>query len=548
MVATAYAAGPADLVVVNATVLTMDDERPEATALAVRDERFVLVGTDEEARRLVGPATEVVDASGRCVVPGFNDAHIHPGPMFDEDSPLGRVPCDPASTPDLESMIARLRRKALRTPTGQWVYGERYQDTKLGRHPTRDDLDRVSTTHPVWLTHSSGHVAAVNSYALDLAKVGPETADPPGGAFDRDAAGRPTGVLRESAKGVVSAAGPPSPEPTTAEWVEGMQRQFREYLRHGITSVQVAGTSPDSLRKYAAAQADERLVRLYVMLRVEHLDELSQIVEASGRGDDWLRVGAIKAFHGNSLSGQTCWLYDPYHERPGYYGIPPADSQAKLNERVLAIHRAGMQACIHSNGDREIDMVLDAYEVALRAEPRADHRHRIEHASVVNAAILDRVKRLGVVLAPHSYIWEHGDKMEAYGPQRWGWMHPNGAAMRLGIPVAGNSDSPVSAAIPLLRIQDMVTRTSAEGKTYGPEQRVTVEQAIYAWTAGSAYASFADDRVGKITPGLLADFVVLSEDPRRVAPGKIKDVQVELTAVGGDVLYDQKATHRHAAD
>jgi hypothetical protein len=533
------AAETADLVVIDAVVLTMDAARPEAAAFAVRDGEFIAVGSNDEVQALVGAGTQVVDARGRCVTPGFNDAHIHPSPIFDEDSPLGQVPCDPAETPDIETMIARLRRKAERTPAGQWVYGERYQDTKLGRHPTRADLDRVSTAHPVWLTHSSGHVAAVNSYAMDLAKVGPGTADPPGGAFDRDADGRPNGVLRESAKGVVSAAGPTSPEATTAEWVEGIQRQYRQYLKHGITSVQVAGTSPESLRKYAAAMADDRLVRVYVMLRVEHLDDLTAMVDAGGRGDDWLKVGAIKAFHGNSLSGRTCWLYEPYDDRPGYHGIPPVASQEKLDARVLAVHKAGMQACIHSNGDREIDMVLDAYEAALRVEPRSDHRHRIEHASIVNEAILERMKRLGVVLAPHSYIWEHGDKMEAYGPERWDWMHPNGAAIRRGIPVAGNSDSPVSAAVPLLRIQDMVTRKSAEGKVYGAGQRVTVEQAIHAWTAGSAFASFDERRKGTISPGMLADFAVLSADPRRVPPDAIKDVQVEITAVGGRLHYVQ---------
>ncbi|WP_425396933.1 amidohydrolase [Aeoliella sp.] len=536
-VATSASDVPADLVVLDAVVLTMDAETPEAEALAVRDGRFVAVGSGEAVRPLIGPKTKVLHAHGKVLVPGFNDAHIHPSPMFDELSPLGKVPCGPNDVGSIDELVARMQKKAAVTPAGKWVRGSRYEDTKLGRYLTRDDLDRVSTSHPVYVSHSSGHLSSVNSLALDQAGITDQTPDPRGGAFDRDDDGRPNGVCRESAQSKVLGAGPSTPSPSKSEWIEGIQRRFREYSKCGITSIQHAGTSPTTLRKYALLQAQEQRVRISVMLRRKYLDELEQMVAESGRGNEWLRIGAIKTYHGNSLSGRTCWLYEPYDGRPGYYGIPPAASQETLNRRVLEIHSAGMQACIHSNGDREIDMVLNAYEAALEAEPRANHRHRIEHASICNQEILDRVKRLGVVLAPHSYVWEHGDKMEAYGPQRWPWMHANGTAMRMEIPVAGNSDSPVSAAVPLLRIQSMVTRTSKEGKVYGREQRVPVEQAIYAWTMGSAYASFEEDIKGSLTVGKLADFVMLSDDPRTVAPETIKDIEVELTAVGGEVVY-----------
>lgn len=528
---------PADLVVTDAAVITIDAAQPEAEALAVRDGRFIAVGSNEQIRKLVAPTTTIIQAAGRAVVPGFNDAHLHPAPKFDEMSPFGQVDCRPRRAGSIDELIARLKKKAAVTPPGQWVRGLGYQDTKLGRHPTRQDLDRVSTEHPVYVTHSSGHLAVVNSLALELAGVTTQTPDPRGGSFARDPQGRPNGLLHESAKSIVSRAGPEAPRPSTKDWVEGIARRFDEYLRHGITSVQHAGTRPQTLERYAIALARDKQVRLYVMLRHGSLEALRQRIADQGRGDDWLKIGGVKMFHGNSLSGRTCWLYEPYHDRPDYHGIPPADSQQTLNRKVLAVHEAGLQACIHSNGDREIDMVLDAFESALKQQPRADHRHRIEHASVVNAAILERVKRLGVVLAPHSYVWEHGDKMEAYGSARWPWMHPNGSAVELGIPVAGTSDAPVSAAVPMLRIQSMVTRTSAEGKVYGPQQRVTVEQAIRAWTLGSAYASFDEDKKGSITVGKLADFVVLARDPRRVDPDQLKDVPVEMTVVDGEIKY-----------
>ena len=528
---------PADAVFLDAHVLTMDPELPEATAFAIRDGRFVAVGSNELVSKWISSGTEVFRANQRTIVPGFNDAHIHPSPLFDEMSPLGKVDCNPDAVQSIDGLVQRLKEKAARTPDGQWVRGSRYQDTKLGRHLNRADLDRVSTTQPVYVSHSSGHLAAVNSFALEMAGVDASTVDPKGGSFGRSKDGEPDGLLCESAKSVVLNAGPDPIVPTSAQWMEGMIRRFEVYASDGITSVQHAGISPATLDKYRLLQATNQMVRVYAMLRHKYLDELVRIINKEGRGNDWLRIGGIKDFHGNSLSGRTCWLYEPYADRPDYFGIPPAASQDRLNDKVSAIHKAGLQACIHANGDREIDMVLDAYQAALATHPNADHRHRIEHASVCNEKILKRVKDLGVVLATHSYIWEHGDKMDAYGESRWNWMHPNGSAVRMGIPVAGNSDSPVSAAQPLLRIQSMVTRASAEGKVYGENQKVTVEDAIRAWTAGSAYASFDDQNKGTISRGKLADFVILSEDPRSVAPQKIKDIRVLRTVVGGRTTF-----------
>jgi predicted amidohydrolase YtcJ len=275
------------------------------------------------------------------------------------------------------------------------------------------------------------------------------------------------------------------------------------------------------------------------MLRESHLDDLVRIRDSAGLGDENLRLGAVKLFHGNSLSGRTCWLSEPYVDRPGDYGIPPARSQQDLDALILAIHKAGFQAAVHSNGDREIDMVLTAFERAQASHPRNDPRHRIEHASVATPPLLARAKRLGVVLALHSYIYEHGDKMEAYRAYRWGLMHPNRSALDMGIAVAGTSDWPVSAAVPLLRIQDLVLRRSAEGKVYGPQQIISAGEALAVWTIGSAYASFEEKIKGSIEPGKLADFVVLSADPTRVAGDSIRSIQVERTFIGGKCVYSK---------
>ena len=289
--------------------------------------------------------------------------------------------------------------------------------------------------------------------------------------------------------------------------------------------------------------SDGLLVRVRVYFHENHLDKLDALGIKPNEGNDHLRVGGIKVFHGNSLSGRTCWLYEPYavpNEKTGefdYYGIPPEKSQDEIDALVARIHEAGFQAAIHSNGDREIDMLLDAYEKALAADPRDNHRHRIEHASVSNQSILRRVKELGIVLALHSYIYEHGDKMDAYGETRWPKMHANRTALDMGIVVAGNSDYPISNYNPLIRIQSLVTRRHRSGKTYGPEQRITVEEALWTYTMGSAIAGFNETSAGSITPGKLADFVVLNQDPTVVNPSTLKDLKVDATYIDGNNVY-----------
>jgi predicted amidohydrolase YtcJ len=531
-------AAPADLVVRSANVITVDTNRPRAQAFAVAAGKFVAVGTDREVAALIGPNTSVLDLPGKTVVPGFIDAHAHPNPEYPPDSPWATVDCRPDKTPTIQALIAALERKAGRTPAGQWVTGGRYQETKLGRHPTRWDLDRASTNHPIIVSHSSGHQSVCNSLALGLARITPQTADPPGGKFVRREDGELTGLLQERAAAMVRAAGPARPDPPAAETMAGYRRTFRRFLSRGITTVHVAGVSPRGARELEVAQTEELPLRLYVMLRESSLDEAGHL-KTEHRADDRVRYGAIKLFHGNSLSGQTCWLSKPYENRPDYFGVPPARSQQALNEFIQNVHAAGLQACVHSNGDREIEMVLNAIAAALQQQPRSDHRHRIEHGSVVTQSILDRMQRLGIVVVPHSYIWEHGDKMEGYGAWRWDWMHPARSLLDAGIPMAGHSDDPVSEAHPLLRIQDLVTRTSAEGKVYGTKQRITADEALRAWTLGGAFASFDEDRLGSISPGKFADFVVLSDDPTRVKAHMIKDITVEKTVVAGRVVWEK---------
>jgi len=559
-----------DTIVINAKVITVDAAHPSAQAFAIDNGRFTAVGTNAEILKLKTPATKVIDLKGMTVTPGFNDAHLHPQAIFDENSPYYRVWLGGDRVKTIDELVAALKKKAAITPPGKMINGYGYNDVLLGRHPNRHDLDEVSTTQPVSITHGSGHITVVNSFLLEAAGVTKETPDPPGGALDRDPDGTPNGVLRESARGVLSrgrreqrgagsdekAAG--SDQPGSArdrrdadssdraaiphvQEIQGYMNCFRQYSARGITSVGIAGGSPSSFRLMQELRDIGNPVRVGFMFTSEYFDQLQAAGIERGYGDDRLRITSLKNFQGNSLSGRTAWLSEAYSDHPGYFGIPPARTQEKLDQDYEKWWNAGWQVATHSNGDREIDMVLTAIERAEAKSPRPDARWRIEHASVMNQALLDRAKKDGVILVFHSYMWEYGDILASYGPERLSMMHAYRTAIEMGIPVAGHSDSPISAAYPLLRIQDMVTRKSSDGVARGENQRVSVDEAIKVWTLGGAYATFEENLKGSITPGKLADFVILQKDPHEVPPDTIKDIVLEATYLGGQKVYTAPA-------
>ncbi len=560
----------ADTIVINAKVITVDPNHPSAQAFAIDNGRFSAVGTNAEILKLKTASTKVIDLKGETVTPGFNDAHLHPQAIFDENSPYYRVWLGGDRVKTIDELVGALKKKAAITPPGKMINGYGYNDVLLGRHPNRHDLDKVSTTQPVSITHGSGHITVVNSFMLEAAGVTKETPDPPGGALDRDPDGIPNGVLRESARGVLSrgrreqlgagtderAASANQPSAGRGQRVAGSNERdavphdqevegylncFRQYSARGITSVGIAGGSPSSFRLMQELRDRGNPVRVGFMFSVGSFDELQAAGIQRGFGDDRLRISSLKNFQGNSLSGRTAWLSEAYSDRPDYFGIPPARSQEQLDADVQKWWDAGWQVATHSNGDREIDMVLTAIERAEAKNPRPDARWRIEHASVMNQALLDRAKKDGVILVFHSYMWEYGNILASYGPERLSMMHAYRTAINMGIPVAGHSDSPISAAYPLLRIQDMVTRTSSQGIVNGANQRVSVDEAIKVWTLDGAYATFEENSKGSITPGKLADFVVLQKDPRQVPPNTIKDIVLEATYLAGQKVYTAPA-------
>jgi predicted amidohydrolase YtcJ len=530
--------------VINANVITIDATHPAAQAFAYENGRFIAVGTNAQILKLKGPSSQVIDLHGMTVTPGFDDAHLHPQAIFDENSRYYRVWLGSDKVKTMDELVAALKRKAAITPPGGMISGYGYNDVTLGRHPNRHDLDKVSTTQPVIITHGSGHITVVNSYVLNEAGITSNTPDPPGGAFDRDPDGTPNGVLREAARGALERghrehAGNGDQRQAMPHDVElqGYMNCFKQYSAEGLTSVGVAGGSPASFRLFQELRDEGNPVRVGLMIYSQYFDQIQAAGIERGFGNDRLRITAIKNFQGNSLSGRTAWLSEAYSDRPGYFGIQPARSQEQLNADFQKWWNAGWQVATHSNGDREIDMVLTAIEHAEAQNPRPDMRWRIEHASVMNQALLDRAKKDNVILVFHSYMWEYGNILKSYGPKRLAMMHAYRTAIEMGIHVAGHSDSPISAADPLLRIQDMVTRKDEQGEVIGGNQRVSVDEALKVWTLDGAYATFEENIKGSITPGKLADFVVLQMDPRKVPPNTIKDIVVEATYLGGDKVY-----------
>jgi predicted amidohydrolase YtcJ len=515
----------AELVLVNANVITLRGAGDRASAVAVGGGTILAVGDRAAVAGYIGRDTKVIDLHGQTVVPGFNDVHQHPAPLYVWDKPYAVLELDTVTS--MANLIALLKRKAAVTPKGMIIRGRGYNEYKLGAQPTRDWLDQASTDHPILVTHASGHVSAANSYLLRINAIGRSTKDPPGGAFERDANGEPDGIIKESAgRLLMHDASIEPPKPTATEELEGYRLYFRSLLASGITSIGDCWTTPAKVKFYQTLVREHFPLRFNCYIGMDYLDQVldGRIPRISG---PWLRIEGIKIFHGNSFSGKTCWLDEPYdtvNPRTGlrdYYGIPPARSQASLDSLVLKIHHEGLQIACHSNGDREIEMVLTAYERAQRADPRPDMRHRIEHCSITNQDILERLRRDSVIPVFHSYANELGDQLRVYGANRMAMIMPTRTATDMGIVWAMHSDYPVSRFEPMKRLDGAVNRRAPSGVVIGDNQRISAEEAIRAYTVGGAYTTHEEGVKGRVAAGQYADLVVLDQDPTTIAPARL---------------------------
>ncbi|MBU2663661.1 amidohydrolase [Actinoplanes bogorensis] len=519
----------ADRLLTNCRVITVDG--PDASALAILGDRIVAL---EEV-----PAREVIDLGGAVVVPGFHDAHNHMA-WFG----LSLAEAD-LRVSTMDDLLAAVKRQAEATPSG-WVVGSGYDENKVGRHPTRDDLDRVAPGRDVWLKHVSGHMCVVSSPVLDRLALD----DVSGGRVVTDTAGRPTGLLQEQAQNLVNPLVLPYP---VRELADAIDRAGRHYLREGITSVVEAGIgggwigkSPVELAAYQTAREQGRLhVRTELMVAADALHPLAGHADdglplgldlgiRTGFGDDWLRLGPVKVFTDGSLIGHTAAMCHDFADTPGNAGYLQGDRD-ELIATIVAAHRGGWRVAAHAIGDAAIDLVLDAYSEAQEVTPRKDVRHRIEHFGVARPDQVSRAAALGVVPVPQArFVPEIGDGMRrALGPGRIADAYRLRTLLDAGLVLPGSSDRPVTIGAPLLGIQAMVERVTASGFPFAVDEQLTAREALRAYTLGSACASHQEDRTGSLRVGKLADLAVLSDDPADVAPEAIGRIEVLRTMIGG---------------
>ena len=522
-----------DYVVINARVLTSDDNMPRAEAFAVKDDRFIAVGTSSDILNLASSGSEIIDAEGMTVTPGFIDAHSHPSSGGVNE--LVQVNADLRSVVEIKQAIAE---RARNTPRGQWVRAFKYDDTKLdeGRPVNRFDLDEAAPENPVVVGRRGGHTGVYNSMALAMAGVTSETPDPADGRFYRDENGVLTGLVAEKARDVFRDLIPS--DSNREERRDGVKLISQMMTAAGLTSVHQTGGGRNDMIAYQDARADDGLhFRMYLFPRGQLFFDLVNSGIRTGFGDEVFRIGAVKFGADGSASERTMAMSTPFEGSPGDHGILTMN-QEEIHEAVENAHRNDFQIGIHANGDIAIDMVLNAYERVQSLWPRPDPRHRIEHCSLVNPDLLRRIKATGSIPTPfYTYVHYHGNKWVYYGEEKMKWMFAHKSFLDYGIPVAPASDYTPGPYEPLMGIQSMVTRKDWMGRVWGPNQRISVDEALKVCTMNGAYASFEENIKGSITTGKLADFVILAEDPHDVDPDQIKNIEIVRTVVGGTTMY-----------
>jgi predicted amidohydrolase YtcJ len=533
----------ADLVILDARVWTVDPARPEAQAVAVAGGRLVAVGSNAEVEARQGPATRIVRASGRFLMPGFHDSHIH---LMTGGMILDAVDLKDAATP--AEFARRLGDRSRRTPPGEWVVGGNWDEQLWpgAPLPTRQLIDEVTRDTPVFVNRYDEHMALANTLALKLAGVTRRTADPPGGLVVRDASGEPTGVLKDAAMALVNRVIPP-------DTPDRRERVLRRALAHmaslGVTSVQDMGPADEDVALYREFDARGELTTRIRVVTGEVA--LARRLEESGPAappeeSRFLRVRGAKGFADGSLGSTTALFFDPYTDDPKSRGLLADEMQPLegMRARLQRIDRAGEQLCIHAIGDRAISMVLDLFQDVASANGPRDRRPRIEHSQHVAPADFARYARLGVIAAvqPYHAIDDGKWAEKRIGRERLKGTYAFRSFLDHGVRLALGSDWPVAPLDPIQGIYAAVTRATLDGKNPGgwvPEQKLTVAQAIEGYTVGAAYAEFQEREKGSLTPGKLADLVLLDHDPFKVAPEALGDIKVDLTVAGGKITYER---------
>jgi predicted amidohydrolase YtcJ len=526
----------ADRVFYHGDIHTMDTSVPRAEAIAIAGNRVLAVGGEAETRARLAPGGEAIDLKGRTVVPAFTDAHLH---FMSYGLSLQRI--ELSGVPALEQALGQVSARAARTPAGQWLLGRGWDHSLWagGAFPTRQDLDRVAPQHPVYLRRKCGHAAWVNSRALALAGITSQTPDPPGGTIDHDpVTGEPSGILKELAMNLIEAL---LEEPTLDEAVGAARTAMANAHRHGLVGIHTM-EGPVAFRAFQQLKASGEL-KLRVLMQIPHeqLDAAAEVGLQSGLGDDRLRVGGVKVFADGALGARTAYMLEPFENEPENYGIGLANAD-QLREIVGQACRAGLPAFVHAIGDRANREVLNAIEASRLAGEGLHLRHRIEHVQLLHPDDIPRLARLGVV-ASMQPIHATQDMLlaDSLWGQRCGGAYAWRSVLDHGAILAFGSDCPVEDLNVMMGIHAAVTRRRADGSPgpdgWIPEQRLTVDESVRAYTVGAALASGEEAIKGTLSPGNLADLVVLSRNIFAIDPSEILETEVLATMLDGEFVY-----------
>jgi predicted amidohydrolase YtcJ len=536
----AVARPAADLIVRHARIWTGAAAHPEGAAVAVLRDRIVAVGAERDVAAWRGPATHVVDAGGRRLLPGFNDAHVH---LLDGGGMLATVDLSDAAT--TAEFVRRVGHLAARYAPGEWVQSWGWDETKWdpARLPTRQDIDPVTPANPALFYRYDGHMLVANSRALALAGITRDTKDPPGGVIVHDADGEPTGALKDAAADLLARV---VPEPGPEQRRRIAKLALAEAASHGVTSLQAMSIEYSliaTLRELA--DAGELTARIYAAVPISNVEDQARLGTGRAFGGPLLRIGALKSLADGSLGSSTAYFYEPFLHQPGNRGLLSDDMLpiGKMRDRMLRADGAGLQLCIHAIGDAAIASVLDLYGDVERAHGRVDRRWRIEHAQHLAAADFDRFAKLGVIASvqPYHAIDDGRWLEERIGHDRASRTYAFRSFLDHGVRIALGTDWPVAPLDPMLTLYAATTRATLDGRHpdgWFPEQKLTIREALAAYTMGSAYAEFAEHDKGSIETGKYADMVLVDADVLAIAPARIRDVKVLKTWVGGRLVWD----------
>jgi predicted amidohydrolase YtcJ len=527
----------ADYVIKNGQVITVDKANGIAEAVAVYDNKIIYVGTNEGAAELAGPKTHVIDASGRSVLPGFIDAHMH---MGSTGTNLRWVNCSAKEVHSIEEIKVKLKEAAEKYPKGTLIRAYNYDHMKLveQRHPSRYDLDEVTPDHQVLLVHTSYHMSVMNSKAIEAAGLTDATPDPDGGTYDRED-GVLTGLSRENAHWAVFEKFPFSDQ----EMEESLMLADQYLSSRGITSIHDAGDGTGMLKSLVDLKNKGKInTRIYAMLfsiygNAKFIEHYYGIGFHTGFGSDSYKIGPLKIMLDGSSMGGTCALRQPYSNSPDNYGMLMMD-QEKVNDYILRAHMEGYQVTAHAIGDKAVEMMLDAIENALNVKPVSDHRHRIEHCAIVDEGLIKRIKKLGVIPIPQpEFLRSSGDTYRTLYGDRVDLLFAAKSYLDGGVPAAFSTDCPVIDPLPFLGIYAACTRETLMGQPIGKDQIVSLLDAIRMYTWNGAFAAFEENIKGSIEVGKLADIIIASKPVLSIPLRELPNVKIDLTMIDGKVVY-----------